>query len=212
MSAAISPAETEISTSTALAAPPPANSSAAPTAAKPSPLDRFELAVTFTAAYANQASGISNFWLNGGSAEVAGNLYRHLSIAGNFTGLHSGSAGQAGASGANNNLPLSLLTYTVGPRLTYVVPQTDSSHTVTIFTEFLAGEAHGFNSLFPALPTVTTSANSLALQLNVAGQVTLTPHLTFRVIQAGWLRTQLPNTLNNAQNNLQISSGVVLHF
>jgi hypothetical protein len=39
----------------------------------------------------------------------------------------------------------------------------------------------------------------------------LTRHVSLRVIQANWLRTQMPNATTNVQNNLLLGAGVVFH-
>jgi hypothetical protein len=39
----------------------------------------------------------------------------------------------------------------------------------------------------------------------------LTRHVSLRVIQANWLRTQMPNATTNVQNNLLLRAGVVFH-
>jgi hypothetical protein len=40
----------------------------------------------------------------------------------------------------------------------------------------------------------------------------LTPRLAVRLFEADWLRTELPNTGSNVQNDLQIGAGVVLRI
>ena len=38
------------------------------------------------------------------------------------------------------------------------------------------------------------------------------PHVYVRVFEADWLRTQLPNTTTNVQNNLRVGAGVAFRF
>ena len=38
----------------------------------------------------------------------------------------------------------------------------------------------------------------------------LQPHLSLRAFEANWLRTQLPNSTTNVQNNLRLGAGVVV--
>ena len=39
----------------------------------------------------------------------------------------------------------------------------------------------------------------------------LSPHITLRAAQVGWLRTQLPNAGSNVQNDLRVGAGIVFH-
>jgi hypothetical protein len=178
---------------------------AAPQKTAPVPTyDRFQLALSYNATYADQASSSNTFWLTGGSAEVAANVYKALSLAVNVSGLTSYTL-------PPNTPGLSLITYTAGPRLSWV-PQSASKHKVTIFAEGLVGQAHGFNSVFPKVGGATTTANSLALQAGAGLDVALAPHFSLRLVQGGWLRTAMPNsTNNNVQENFQVGAGIVFH-
>jgi hypothetical protein len=168
------------------------------------PAGRLDFAVTYNAAYAGLAPGNQQFWLNGGSAELAGQLYRGLGVVANVTGLHAANTGAG--------VPLNLLTTTFGPRYTWTpVHRSASARTVSIFGEGLVGEAHGFDSLFPGLSGANTSALSLAVQVGGGIDIGLSKHLSLRAVQASWLRTQLPNTTTNVQNNLLLGAGVVFH-
>jgi peptidoglycan-associated lipoprotein len=42
--------------------------------------------------------------------------------------------------------------------------------------------------------------------------IDLTPRIAVRVLQADWLRTQLPNGASNVQNSLQLGAGIVWHL
>jgi hypothetical protein len=42
--------------------------------------------------------------------------------------------------------------------------------------------------------------------------LSLTRHLAFRLVQADYLLTLLPNRTNNLQNNFRFSTGIVFHF
>jgi hypothetical protein len=166
------------------------------------PAGRLNFAVTYDAAYAGLASGDQQFWLNGGSAELAGQLYRGLGVVANVTGLHTANTG-AGA-------PLNLLTTTFGPRYIWTRAHRSAPvRTISIFGEGLAGEAHGFDSLFPGPSSANASALSLAVQVGGGVDIGLSQHLSLRAVQASWLRTQFPNTATNVQNDLSVGAGVV---
>jgi len=167
-------------------------------------VDRLELAVTYSGAYAGLSSGDHQFWLNGGSAELAGQFYRGLSLVANVTGLHTENTGAG--------VPLNLVTATFGPRYTVTLAHHSArTHTVSFFGEGLAGEANGFDGLFPGPSSATSSSHSLAIQVGGGADVGLSRHLSVRIVQASWLRTQLPNATTNVQNDLLLGAGIVFH-
>lgn len=167
------------------------------------PAGRLDFAVTYNAAYAGVAPGNQQFWLNGGSAELTGQLYRGLDVAANVTGLHTASTGAG--------VPLNLVTTTFGPRYTWTHHST-SQRTVSIFCEGLIGEAHGFDSLFPGTSRSDTSSLSLAAQAGGGVDVGISRHISVRAAQISWLRTQFPNTTTNVQNDLLLGAGIVFHI
>jgi peptidoglycan-associated lipoprotein len=59
---------------------------------------------------------------------------------------------------------------------------------------------------------VSSSASSLALQAGGGMDLGLKRHVSLRLLQVDWLRTQLPNGGTNVQNHFRISTGVELHF
>jgi opacity protein-like surface antigen len=166
------------------------------------PVGRLAFAVTYNAAYAGLASGNQQFWLNGGSAELTGQLYRGLGVVANVTGLRTANTGAG--------VPLNLVTTTFGPRYTWTHNST-LQRTVSIFGEGMIGEAHGFDSLFPGPSHSDTNSLSLAMQAGGGVDVGLSSHLSIRAVHISWLRTQLPNTTTNVQNDLLVGVGIVFH-
>src|SRR6185312_962582 len=163
---------------------------------------RFEAAVTYDLSGANLTTG-SSFWMQGGSASLAGNITHHFSAVADLSGLHSGSI-----SGAQ--VPLSLVTVVFGPRYRWNAPS--KVHDFSIFGQALVGEAHGFNSIFPATGGANASASSVAFELGGGINLGLKRHVALRLLQADWLRTSLPNATTNVQNNLLLNAGVGLRF
>jgi len=76
----------------------------------------------------------------------------------------------------------------------------------------LIGEANGLNSVVPTPTGAIDSDHGLALRVGGGANVHLTRHLSVRALEADWLRTQLPNSTNNAQNNLRLGSGLIFRF
>jgi peptidoglycan-associated lipoprotein len=145
-----------------------------------------------------------NFWMQGGSVELSGQAYRGLGVVADVTGLHTASAGV--------DTPLNLVTTTFGPRYTWQThARRSSGRSIELFGQGLVGEAHGFDSLFLGSSGTTKDALSLAVQVGGGVDMGLTRHISLRMIQANWLRTQMPNATTNVQNNLLLGAGVVFH-
>jgi hypothetical protein len=168
-----------------------------------------EADVTFTYAAMRAAErNTTSFWLQGGAVELHARFYRGLGMAASVTGMHEGSNSRLIA-------PLDLVTVVFGPRYTL-----DLHRRASMFTEGLVGEAHGFHSVFAlGSGSVSNSANgttdnstSFALQAGGGFDLRLTRHLSTRVVQADYLRTQLPNGAGNLQNNFRVSAGFIFRF
>ena len=166
-----------------------------------------DVAFTYAAMRASERNTTS-FWLQGGAVELHGRFYRGLGVVASVTGMHEGS---------NSSLiaPLDLVTVVFGPRYTL-----DLHKRASMFTEGLVGETHGFHSVFaygsgsvnnPDNGT-TDSSTSFALQAGGGLDLRLTRHLSVRVVQADYLRTQLPNGAGNLQNNFRVSAGFIFRF
>jgi len=160
---------------------------------------RIDFALTYSATEANIVGSGNHFWLNGGTAELAAKAYGGLGIVANITGSHQANTGLG--------VPLNLLTTTFGPRYTWMSPK----HTFTIFGQGLIGEAHGFRGLFPDPGGPNTDALSFASQVGGGVDIGISRYVSLRVIQADWLRTQLPNSTTNVQNDLHLGAGIVFH-
>ena len=157
-------------------------------------------AVSYNAMHAGSISGANSFWMQGGGAEVAGTLADGFGVVANVTGLHTANTG--------HGVPLNLVAVTFGPRYTWV-PRGRSSHSMEIFAQGLVGEAHGLHGLFPAPGGSDISASSLAVNAGGGVDLRIRRHVALRVIEADWLRMQLPNSGSNVQNNLLLGAGIV---
>src|SRR5665213_2159094 len=96
---------------------------------------RFEAAATYDLSGANLTTG-SGFWMQGGSASLAGGITHRFSAVAELSGVHSGSI-----SGAQ--VPLSLVTIVFGPRYRWSAPS--NAHDFSLFGQALVGETHGFD-------------------------------------------------------------------
>jgi Outer membrane protein beta-barrel domain len=161
---------------------------------------RLDLSVTYIGERSLKASTSQNFWMQGGSIELGANLYRGWGIAADVTGTHTGSIGTSG-------LQLSLVTTTFGPRYRW-----HADRRLSLYGQGLIGEANGFRSVFPATAGSQPDANGFAAQVGGGIDYRLSDRFAFRVLDAAWLRTRLPNSTDNVENNLRLGAGVVLRF
>jgi hypothetical protein len=159
-----------------------------------------ELAFTY-AATASQDTTSAHFWMQGGSAQIHGRFYGGWGVVADISGAHVANINSTGVG-------LDLVTATFGPRYTW----SPMHARYEIYGQGLVGNAWGMNSVFPNSAGANTVANSLAVKAGGGMNISLGRHLSMRAIEADYLRTQLPNAGGNAQNNLQLSAGVVLRF
>lgn len=164
------------------------------------PIGRVALALTYDEQGSNLTTA-NRFWLQGGAAELNVRLYRGLGATVSVLGLHAGST----AGGA----PVNVITEAFGPSYTLTLPS--RSHNVSLFARGLFGEANGFHGVYPGQGAPMSSSSSLAAVAGGGVDIRLSHHLGLRLVQADWVRTQLPNSLTNVQNNLRLGAGIILH-
>lgn len=163
-------------------------------------LYRFDVAVTYGAAYADVVGG-GTFWMQGGGLQGHVRVYRGLGVVADLAGLHEGSIQSSGVG-------LDLIATTFGPRYTWQPAHARYS----IYGQALGGMAHAFNGVFPTSTGTVTSTNGSAVKLGGGLNFALTPHIGLRVLEADWLRTRFSNSSDDVQDNLQLNTGVVLRF
>ncbi len=161
---------------------------------------RVDLAVTYMGQRSLEAGTTENFWSQGGALTLGTDLWHGWGVAADLAGTHAASIGSSG-------MPLSLVTATFGIRYRW-----HGDHRLSPYGQGLVGEANGFSSLFPAASGPQSGAGSLAIVAGGGLDIKLSSHLAARAIDAGWLRTQLPNATNNVQNNLRLGAGIVFRF
>lgn len=172
----------------------------APTAPKPKPASYLEIAVTYDAARSNTAGG-SSFWLQGGSVQLHAHFWHGLGAVADVAGLHQANVHSSGVG-------LDLVTATFGPRYTW----SPAHGRFSLYGQALGGVVNGLNSVFPNPMGAETNATGTAMQLGGGVNVKLTHRVALRAIEADWLRTDLPNSTTNVQNNLRLGAGFVFRF
>jgi outer membrane immunogenic protein len=149
--------------------------------------------------------GGGSFGLNGGRADMMLPVTRHLGMVAEFSGVHAGDI-PLSATG------LTLLTYMAGPRLSIPLRTARETGKFTPFAQVLFGGVHATEGAFPSGSTLSSTANSLAMSVGGGLQVGLNQRVSLRLIQAEYLYTRLPNSIDNYQNSYRIGAGVVYQW
>jgi hypothetical protein len=169
-----------------------------------------DLAVTYTGERAKIAStSCGCFWLQGGSVNGAITLFRGLGVAANLTGEHSPNIGPG--------VDLNKLAFMAGPRYTLRTARwtnrfLGAKHGTSVFGEALFGYAHGFNGIFPTSSGVEASANAFSMQIGGGLNVRIARNFGIRALELDYVRTSLPNSASNTQNDLRLNFGVSYHL
>ncbi len=159
------------------------------------------LALTFDSAGANITTS-NKFWLAGGSAELNATVIRGFGLTASVTGLHAGNSG--------GGVPVNLIVGTFGP--SYSLQSRLAKHPAMFFVHGLIGEANGFKGVYPKSTAPDSSANGLAARVGGGLDLKVSHHISIRLIEAHWLRTQLPNSMTNIQNDLELGAGMVFRI
>lgn len=138
-------------------------------------------------------------WLQGGSGELAFPLYRNLGAALNVTGARNGNLGAGRGS-------FSKVAFVAGPR--YTLPLRN----FRVYGEALFGGVHGFDATFPSIGGANASANAFSMQAGGGLDMDWKRHIAIRAIEASYVSTHLPNGGSNIQNDLKLTTGIVLRI
>jgi hypothetical protein len=138
--------------------------------------------------------------MNGGSGGFAAFLGHGISAVADVGGYFQNNVVNSGRS-------LQVETFLFGPR--YSSPHWKKW---TPFGQALFGGALGSGTLYG--PNATTSGNASGFSMSAGGGLdwNVSQRVSVRLIQADYLMTRLPNAVNNNQNNIRITVGVVFHF
>jgi outer membrane immunogenic protein len=164
---------------------------------------RPELALTYTYIRSNALpAGSTSVNLSGGSASFAWPLNDHnLSLIGDVTAAHGSGITASGYS-------LTLATYTAGVRYSPRILELLHPYGQALF-----GVAHSSGTLVQS-QTLSVPNAGATFALNLGGGLTIRTHsrLAIRPIEADYMLTTFNNGVNNHQNNLRLSSGLILVF
>jgi hypothetical protein len=168
-----------------------------------------DLALTYAMERAQSVPGQCCFWMQGGSADAAATFWKGLGVAAGLTGDHT--------SNYLSGMDVNKIAYLTGPRYTYTAWASDAgtaerSRSIQVFGQALFGGVHGFNGMYPSGSGTTSSASSFAIQIGGGFNLFLTRKLGVRLLEMDYVRTTLPNSAANAQDDLRLAFGVAYHL
>jgi hypothetical protein len=156
-----------------------------------------ELSLGYAYMHANAPPGSCQcFSLNGGFASAAVNLKHGFSLAGDLSVSHAGNI-------AGSTQTITVVNYLFGPRYSW----RPASGRFTPYGQFLLG---GSTELSSSPPVQHVSA--FAFETGGGVNARLTHRFGWNIVELDWLHSQLPNAVNNRQNDLKITSGVIFRF
>lgn len=168
-----------------------------------------DLAVTYAPERTQLAPGNCGcFWLQGGGADAGLMLWRGFGIAASLTGDH--------ISNYAPGFDLNKVAYMGGPRCTYTGWTREHGSVkrlhVQIFGQGLFGDVHAFDGAFPSSTGLRATADSFAIQTGGGIGVLFSRRLGVRLLEADYIRTELPNSYSNTQNDLRLAVGLSYHL
>jgi outer membrane immunogenic protein len=165
---------------------------------------RAELALGYSFLYSNAPpGGCGCFSLNGGNATFAWMVKpAYFALVGDVAVAHAGNIDSNGDS-------LTLSSFTAGGRY---LPRSPRA-ALQPFGQVLVGVAHASGSLVQGGSSEPANAGA-AFAANVGGGIDLraTRHFSIRLVEADYLVTTFDNGVNDHQNILRISAGIVFRF
>ncbi|MFZ0819942.1 MAG: outer membrane beta-barrel protein [Candidatus Acidiferrales bacterium] len=176
--------------------------SAQPTRAQDAP--KWEIFGGYTYMRANIVVSGTPFNMNGGSGSVAYNPTRWLGLVGDFGVYYQGTV-------VGNPASLTIFTYQFGPRISW-----RASKRLTPFAQALVGGGYAGGTLYTsslgAGAAPLGASNAFTFTVGGGLDVNLNRHVALRLFQAEYLYSQFVNAVDNRQNNLRASAGLVFRF
>ena len=131
---------------------------------------------------------------NGFNGAVTGNLNRWFGVTADFSGAY----------GSQSGVDTKTYTYTFGPQVSM------RSGKVTPFAHALFGGAHTSATANVLGTTVSASTSGFAFMMGGGVDAKIARSMSLRAIQFDWLSLHANGVSDN--NNMRISTGLVLHF
>jgi peptidoglycan-associated lipoprotein len=144
--------------------------------------------------------GCGCFSMNGGDGWLAYNFSQSFAAVALVSGQHASNIAGSGAD-------LTLTSYLFGPRYSW-----RKSGRFVPFGQLLLGGAHASGSFAPGSAGYPGSSNAFAMTAGAGLDVELTKRFAVRAFQADYYLTHFANGVNDHQNNLRITVGLVLRL
>jgi outer membrane immunogenic protein len=160
----------------------------------------FDVSLGYSYLHSNAPpGGCGCFSMNGLSGGFDASLSHGVSVVADIGGYFQGNVDNSGRS-------LRVETFMFGPRYS-------SPHWAkwTPFAQALFGGALGSGTLYGTSASTSGSASGFAMSAGGGLDWNVHPLFSIRLFQAEYLMTRLPNGVNNNQNNLRVTAGVVFH-
>jgi outer membrane protein OmpA-like peptidoglycan-associated protein len=171
---------------------------------EPSSTVSTDLGITFATERSQLVPGNCCFWFKGGGADVAFNFFKGWGIAASLTGDHAGNVAP--------DVDVNKISYMAGPRYTWTAWSGANQHRLQMYAQGLFGGAHGFDGVYPTSTGTTSSANSFAIQAGGGLNYYFNRHWGVRLLEADFVRTAMPNGVDDVQHDLRLAFGVTYHF
>ena len=160
-------------------------------------IPKVEVSLGYSYLHANAPPGTCEcFSLNGGYGAFVANFPHGLSLVADVS-----AATASNISGTKESL--TVVNYLYGPRYSWRM----RSDRLTPYGQFLVGGSSQSSNV-AAVPSVSAFAFSTGGGVNLR----LSQHLGWNLAEADWLHSELPNAVNNRQNDLKINSGITFRF
>jgi len=132
---------------------------------------------------------------NGGGGQLEYNVNHWLGVVGDLAGFRATSSGSGSFAGA-------AFTYLLGPRVNF------RRGKVTLFAQSLFGGVWTTDGIAQS----TGPENNFAMTAGGGIDFKVSKHVSVRPVQAEYFMTKIPDGLNNRQDNLRSSAGIVFRF
>jgi peptidoglycan-associated lipoprotein len=144
--------------------------------------------------------GCGCFSMNGGDGWFAYNLTDTVAAVAQLSSQHASNVGAPGSD-------LTLTSYLFGPRYSW-----RKAGRFVPFSQVLLGGAYASGTFAPGTAGYPGSSNAFAMTVGAGLDIALNRRVAVRAFQADYYLTHFANSVNDHQNNLRISAGLVFRF
>ena len=147
------------------------------------------------------------FTLRGATLDLGYAFFHGFGIAGSGQGV--------AATNLRGTIDIHQITFLVGPRYTFNLGRLDpvrDDRRGGIFIDAKVGYTFATAGLYPVPGGVTDHASALTYQGGGGINLNIYHRFDLRLIEADYVRTQLPNGGNNQQNTLRLATGLNFHI